>query len=145
MDEIHRPEQPTARQGPSPAYLVVAIILAVALAGGGFLVGRASVSPPAQTSDRAGSTCDDATAAADEQLEVAEEASVDAATIPGEADRQHAALKQAAVVIGQNPSCFSAAERATAQTFLDNDEQEALRSAAQCAAAQDVMERSLYC
>ncbi|MDN3020514.1 hypothetical protein [Streptomyces sp. S.PB5] len=53
--------------------------------------------------------------------------------------------RQSALIVTQNPACFSVDDRASAQQLLDDQEMTAAQNAAPCASAKDWAERSLFC
>ncbi len=114
---------------------------------GSFILGRATA--PGIASRAESAACDDAQAVLQEQLSIADEnqSVVEArqGNSPEEEGKAEQALRTGAIAVTQNPDCFSASERATAQTYLDNWDKNAADAAAKCASAQTSLDRSVYC
>ncbi|MHC3427202.1 hypothetical protein [Streptomyces sp. DT18] len=91
--------------------------MAVALAGGGFAAGR-STGPGVE--DSGASPCADVKAMVDARL-----AESNAASDAQDKEKSTEALREAALAVGQNPNCFDASTRVTAQKFLDDAKQDA--------------------
>ncbi|MCX4612120.1 hypothetical protein [Streptomyces mirabilis] len=129
-----RPEQRRAASGPQ-GYLLVAV-LAAALLGAGVVIGQMT----ADSGDNQASGCGEVHRAseADKATIVQKKQEMDQAANPSTArDEAWAAVldtvQHQMTIVVQNPDCFSAADRATAQTTLETLKQNADQQAL-CAA-----------
>lgn len=108
---------------PHPKQLAITIgaIVALAAAGGGFAAGRATAPDESQAAKNA---CTSTLADFHAAMKASEEANANGTTTPG----QEQALIATNIVL-QNPTCFSAKDRASVQTWKEQGQSADLRDA----------------
>lgn len=102
---------------PSAARIVGAVAAAIVVAGSGFAAGRLT----APETDTGASDCTEVRKVFDNDL--------DNISSSQDVGQKQTDLRTLSNMILQNPDCFSAKDRATAQTFLDTAEQRAQQDA----------------
>jgi hypothetical protein len=148
LEQHEGSHQATAGRRREPTVVIGLLTLAVVIAAAAFLAGRLSAPDSTPASDNNAAACTEAESSMQEHIDNAQTLTANADTVALSETEQKQAYtewRQSALIVTQNPSCFSVDDRAAAQQLLDEQDMTAAQNAAQCAAADDWAERSLFC